>query len=157
VPKNRKTFTTSAPSEIEITLETALMLAAPGTTTRKIAEGIYTNEPQLMADLHRSWMIDRLIWMLNRKRANVPLEDQLSLPGFPTFPRRLTLKNGGRPFFMQANLTQLKEFREVLLKRRPPRLRVVERLIELMTPYAKKRASISVVEVITAEKQKHGH
>lgn len=148
-------MTTSLKRDLEITLETALMLAGPDTPIPALAATIYDSEPTLMGEVGRIWIIERLTWMLYRRRTNVPSEKQLVLPGFTNLPRRMTLKDGSRPFLMQGTLKDLQEFREVLLKRRPARLRAVERLIELMGEYAKLRAGITVAEVMLAEAAKY--
>ena|ERR1700679_2993935 len=147
-------LTATVKQELEITLETALMLAEPGTSVPALAERVYDSEPELMEKIKRAWIVKGLKWMLYRKQRNVPADDQLTFPGFPKLPRRMTLKNGSRPFFMQGNFKQLTEFRDVLLKRRGARLEIVERLIVLMAPYVEERAGITVAEVLLAERGK---
>ena len=150
------TLSATVQQELEITLETALMLAEPGTSVPVLADRIYDSEPALVEKVKRSFIVKGFKWMLYRKQRHIPAENQLTFEGFPELPRRMTMKDGRRPFFMQGNLKQLQEFREVLLKRKGARLETVERLIILMTPYAEQRASISVAEVLLAERTKPG-
>ncbi len=138
--------------ELEIVLETALMLAAPGTSVAAIANRIFDSERELMQQIQRPWILARLEWMLHRKKHDLPAEGQLTLPGMPRFPVRLTLKDGGRPAFMKSTFRQLKEYRGVLLKRKSPRLRLVDRLLEIMRPYAKKDRKITAQDVILKER-----
>lgn len=148
------TLSATLQQELEITLETALMLSEPGVSVPILAERIYDSEFDLMDKLKRPWIVKGLKWLLYRKQKRMPAEDQLTFEGFPTLPRRMTLKNGRRPFLMQGNIMQLQEFREVLLRRRGARLATIEKLIALMAPYAEERAGITVAEVLIAERGK---
>lgn len=138
--------------EVEITLETALMLAESGVSIAKIAERVYDSEPALVDQLKRPLILERFVWLLNRRRQHTPSQKQMLLPGFPTLPQRITLKNGKRPFLMEANLSHLKQFREVLLKRKGARLVIIEKLIEFMAPYAAQTPGITVARVVAAQK-----
>jgi hypothetical protein len=140
--------------ELDITLETALMLAEPGTSIPVLADRLYDSERELIEKIQRPWIVERLTWLLYRKQRNIPVVGQLLLPGFPNLPRRMTLKDGRRPFLMQGNMKQVLEFRDVLLRRRRSTLVAIEKLLVLMAPYAKERPGITVVEVLTAEREK---
>ncbi len=140
--------------ELDITLETALMLAEPGTSIPALADRLYDSEHELIEKIQRPWIVERLTWLLYRKQRNIPAAGQLLLPGFPNLPRRMTLKDGRRPFLMQGNMKQVQEFRDVLLRRKRSTLAAIEKLLILMAPYAKERPGITVVEVLTAERQK---
>lgn len=153
--ESMKKQTQSETQQLEIILETALMLAAPGTSIPSLAERIYDAEPDLVQQIQRPWIVSRFEWMLYRKQRNIPVEGQMTLPGIPRLPVRMTLKDGTRPFLMQGNLKQLQEFRDVLSKRKGARLRAVEKLIALMTAYAKTRSGITVAEVLNAELRVH--
>lgn len=144
-------LTKSLKQELESLLETTLMSAEPGVSIDQIAERMYDSAPDLMEQIKRPLAIERFRWMINRQRQHIPSKDQLLFPGFPTLPRRVTLKNGKWLFLMQSNLEQLKQFRQILLKRKGTRLKVVERLIAVMEPYAAKRTNITVSEVGAAE------
>ena len=148
------TLSATVQQELEIVLEAALMLSEPGTSVPVLADRVYDSEPELMQKIMRPWLIKGLKWMLYRKQRRMPVEAQTTFEGFPMLPRRMTLKDGKRPFLMQGNIMQLQEFREVLLKRRGARLATVERLIVLMTPYAQERPGITVAEVLIAERTK---
>jgi hypothetical protein len=132
---------------METAMETVLMAAEPGVSIDQLAERMYDSNPALIEEIKRPLAIERFRWMINRQRQHIPSKDQLLFPGFPTLPLRVTLKNGKWLFLMRANLEQLKQYRQVLLKRKGTRLKVVERLIAVMEPYAAKRANISVAEV----------
>lgn len=144
----------SLKQELEIALESALMLAELGTSVEKLAERIYDSERVLIEKVQRMWVVTRLIGMLKRKQRMIPAKNQLTLPGFARFPQIIRLRNGSRPPFINATLSQLCEFRDVLLKRRPPHLKTVEKFIELMAGYEQRRPGITVAEVILAEKTK---
>src|ERR1700676_2374400 len=99
--------------EIETVVETAIMLAEPGTSNMTIAERLYESEPALMEEIKKPLAIDRLIWTMKRRRPYIPSQNQMMLPGFPNLPQRIRLQNGFRPLLMQSTVKQLKEFREI--------------------------------------------
>ena len=139
--------------DVELAVEAAIF-AQPRAGRVVIAKSVYDSEPELMKMIHRTATMRYLMWIADRKRANIPVDEQLALPGMPQFPIRMTLKDGSHPRFMSATLKQLREFREILLKRKPPSLRVVDRMIEVMEPYAKLNRDIPVASVLLAEHAK---
>lgn len=144
-------LTAALKHELELAVETAVMLAVPGTSDNQIAEGLYDAEPALMEKLARPLVIERMIWTMKRRRQHIPSPDQLSLPGLPNLPQRIRLKDGSRPLLMQSTIKQLREFRQILMKRKGYRLRIVEKLIDFMTPYAVKKSTITVAEIVARE------
>jgi hypothetical protein len=142
--------------ELEMVIETALMLAQPGSPVPEIAERLYDSEKALMEQIQRPLIVERLTWMMNRRRQYLPSQDQMMLPGFPKLPERVTLLDGRRPRLWDATLPQLKQFRKVLMKRRAPRLKIIERLIDFMAPYAVKHPNIRVGQVVRAEAKSAG-
>ena len=149
-------LTMSVQQELEIILDSNLMLVGPDISVPALAERIYDSERTLIEQIQRPWIIARLTWMLYRKTANLPGEGQYTLPSFPVFPTRMTLKDGTRVNFIHGNFSELIEFRDLLRKRRRPRLAVIEKFIPVMAPYAEKRKSITVGEVILLERAKQG-
>ncbi len=144
-------LTAALKRELELVLETAMMMADPGVSLHTIAERVYDSEPALVEQIGRPLAIERFLWILKRRRAHTPSQNQMLLPGLPNLPQRIRLKNGKRPFLMQSNVKQLKQFRQVLLKRKGARLVIVEKLIDFMAPYAAKRSTITVAEVVAAQ------
>ncbi len=143
--------------DLEISLETALLLAEETTTLNELASRVYDSEPALMEQLRRPWMVERLRWLLARKRQRIKPDNQLPLPGFEHLPRRLTMKDGSRTPLRQAQITDLREFKDVHIKRaerNDHRLRELDALIELMGPYVKTSPGIRVIEVMDKEKAK---
>lgn len=135
--------------DLETALENALMQAEPGTPIQQIAERLYDAEPAIMEQLARPFVTQRLVWVMNRVRQHIPgFQTQLVLPGIANIPARLTLATGGRPFSRKATLKQFEEYGEVLLKRKSPRLKTVEKIIEFMRPYNRKKPGITLGEVI---------
>ena len=61
------TVTKTQNRDLEITLETALLLAGPETSIPELAERIYDSEPELVAQLQRAWMVERFTWLLYRR------------------------------------------------------------------------------------------
>jgi hypothetical protein len=147
-------MTATLKRELEITLETALMLAEPDTSIPALAERIYNSEPRLMAECQRVWALERITWMLYRRQQTATASRQLCLPGFENLPQRITLKNGTRRALRSATLPLLIEFRDVLSRRRTARFHAVERLITLVAEYDKTHPDITVGEVIGLEAMK---
>lgn len=150
--------------EVEITLETALMLA-PDTPVSELARQIYTTEPGLVAQVQKEWVIERFIWMLHRRRQRIKNQDQLILPGFELLPRRITFIDGSRGRLRGATLKELLEFRKALINqpialqnkliaRMDRKLAALDRLIELVRSYSRKNPGINVAEVFTREAAK---
>jgi hypothetical protein len=154
-------MTKSLKRDLEITLETALMLDAK-TPIPALAKKIYDAEPELVESVKEEFIIDRFTWMLYRKHRKakaVARISQMTLPGFEgleKLPLRITLKNGTRPELRDATLQQLKEFRFVLWSRRDSRIPTLDKLIALVAGYSKPGAGskITVGKVIDAEKAK---
>ena len=137
--------------ELESRLETALMAAEPGISVHDLAERMYHSEPALTEEIKCAIAIERFIWMITRQKQHLPSKDQMSFPGWPELPIRIRLKNGKRPLLMRATLADLKQFRTILLKQKGTRLKIVERLIALMEPYAAKQPTITVTTVLAKE------
>lgn len=138
--------------ELEIAVENALMQAEPGTPMQQIAERLYDAEPAIMKQVSRPVVVQRLMAIMSRVRQHIPaFQTQLVLPGIPNIPARLTLAKGGRPFSRKATLEQFEEYAEVLLKRKSPRLKTVEKIIAVMRRHNKKKPGITLGEVIAQE------
>jgi len=144
-------LTATLKRELELAVETAVMLADPNSQDTEIAERLYDSEPALMQKLARPLAIERMIWTMKRRRQHIPVPGQMVLPGFPRLPERIRLKDGSRPLLMQSNIKQLREFRQILTKRKGARLVIVEKLIDYMTPYSLKKSTITVAEIVALE------
>jgi len=140
--------------ELEITLDAALMLAEEGTPIPVLAQRIYDSEPELIAEFRESWIVARLTWLLYRKQQNAAAGNQLLLPGFEALPRRIELKGKKRGSLRGAGLEELLQYRRILVARRDKRLEPLDRLIELMRPYAKPGLSTTVADVMAKEMAK---
>lgn len=139
--------------DLEITIESALMLS-PDVPTAALAERIYDSDPELMERIQRTWVIERLVWMINRRRSRVSQGNQLPLPGFEKLPRRMVIKGGKRVALRYATVKQLRQYRGALWKKRDSRIEVVDRLIELVAGYASEHPGITVEEVMQRELDK---
>ena len=144
-------MTAALKRDLEITLETALMLAEPDTPIPVLAQRIYDSDPTLMAECQHIWALERIIWMLYRKQQAATSSRQLCLPGFENLPNRITMKDGRRRALRSATLVHLIEFREVLAKRRTARYHAVVKLIALVAEYDKTQPDIQVGEVMALE------
>ncbi len=162
--------------KLETAIETVLFMASKGTPLMELAKRIYADERELISQVQESWILDRLVWMLSRRRQAIPpvdsqeAESQLMLPGFERLPRRLTI-GGRRTALHLATLAQLKEYRNILLRQiidamkatkdplEDPRIVALDKLIALVSRYAAKKSnrSITVADVMIAEKAKQNH
>jgi len=153
------TMKTALTRELEITLETALMLS-PETPVSILAGKIYDSEPALVAQIQREWIVERLVWMLRRKRQRIKNQDQLILPGFQVLPRRLSMIDGTRLQLRSARLLELLEYRKLLVQRRDARIETLDKLIELVKAYAKEkkdqRITVATVFALEAAKMQDG-
>jgi hypothetical protein len=154
-PMSIQGLTATLKKELEITIETALMLAEEGTTIPALAERIYNSEPQLMGECQRLWALERIRWILYRKKQRIASKNQLRLPGFENLPRVITMKDGRRRVLKNATLDDLREYRTVLVNANNDRIEALDRLIALVSKYSKreKKRLITVEEVITAERK----
>jgi hypothetical protein len=144
-------LTAALKRELELAVETAVMLADSDTPDTAIAARLYDAEPALMEKLARPLAVERMIWTMKRRRQHIPSQDQMVLPGFPNLPQRIRLKDGSRPLLMQSTIKQLREFRQILMKRKGARLIIVEKLIDFMTPYSVKKSTITVAEIVARQ------
>lgn len=167
-------LTTELQQEIDTVLETTLMMAPAGTPLRELARRAYASDRSVFDRAQESWMLDRIEWMMGRKRRSIPPVDapteepQFMLPGFERIPKRITLKSGRRVPLQNAILSQLRDYRAALLVQltnyrntiaakdpeQHPRIIALDRLIELMTQYAKQGKTVTVSAVMAAERAK---
>ena len=93
-----------------------------------------------MEMLKEPWMVERLAWQINRKRAERwrAESSQLALPGFEEMPLRIFLRNGQRPRLEFATMSQVEDHVKLLRTRfkNSPRLRKMEAVLDLMRRYA---------------------
>jgi uncharacterized repeat protein (TIGR03803 family) len=85
---------------IERVIDDALELADLGGHTvpaTKIAQRIYASESELMEEIRETWMLERLTWLLLRRRSHRWTEahhyTQLWLPEFPHEPKMIYMPN----------------------------------------------------------------
>lgn len=167
-------LTTALKQQIDIVIETALLLARKGTPLKELAQRTYAAERNVFDQAQESWMLDRIVWMLSRQRQKIhsvdgvgeALGDQFLLPGFERLPKRLTLRNGRWTALGNARLPQVREYREALLNQLTnyrktlaakdpagdPRIVALDKLIELMKKYLTRGKTITVGSVMALER-----
>lgn len=147
-------LTTIQKRELEFAIESAIMLD-PELSNVDLARKIYRSESTLMEEFKESLLIDRLIWMIGRRKQSIAAANQLPLPGFESLPRRINSKDGKRTAIRHADLDQLKAYREVLVERQDSRLDALDRLIALVTEEQRRtRSRVTVADVMAAEQKK---
>ncbi len=166
-------LTADLQKEIDTALETTLMLAPKNATNKELAARAYNSNRPTFDRAQETWMLDRIEWLIARKRRTIIPVDadadaQFMLPGFERIPRRLTMKSGKRVMLQKAILAQLREYRSALLVQltnyrntlatkdpaQDPRIIELDRLIELMAGYAKQGKMFTVGDMMAAERKK---
>jgi hypothetical protein len=119
-------------------------------SAQSIAERLYDSQPELMAELHRAWVVDRLVWIIGRKRRSEwrkrpAAEAQLVLPGFAGLPTSIFLRDGSRKSLDDATFTDVREHIKMLKARlkSSPRIHRMEAVLELMQKYAIEKPGIT--------------
>lgn len=134
----------SSEAKIDQIVIDALELADLGgirVTTRAIAERVYDSEPELMKEMQRPWMVDRLIWMISRKRrvrrAVHYDQAQMTLPGFEGLPKAIFLPNGQRMPLDNATTANVRDHIKMLRARLKSigKIQLFESVVELMSGY----------------------
>lgn len=166
-------ITITLQKEIETALETTLMFAPKDATLKELANRAYNSNRVVFDQAQETWMLDRIEWMIARKRRTIIPVDadadaQFMLPGFERIPRRLTMKSGKRVMLQKAILAQLREYRAALMVQltnyrntiaakdptQDPRIVELDKLIELMAGYAKQGKMFTVGDMMEAERKK---
>jgi hypothetical protein len=165
-------LTATLQKEIDTALETTLMFAPKNATLKELASRAYNSNRPVFDQAQETWMLDRIEWLIARKRRTIqPIDDdepQYMLPGMERIPKRLTMKDGRRIARNNAILAQVREYRAALLAKisaeqktlaakdpaQDPRIIALDRLIELMIQYAKPGKTVTVGDVMAAERKK---
>jgi hypothetical protein len=122
-----------------------------------IAERIFTEQPELMADLFHLWAVDRLLWMVTRRRREKYRERWPSLqlvlddPIFKGLPETIYLRNGRRPKLDHCTVPQVEEYLKSLRERYIHHRKVgqMEAVLDKMRLYSGEKRGITWGEVKT--------
>lgn len=123
----------------------------PELSVPQLAAWVYDRHPEMMAAVRRRWTVERFEWLMNRMRHKIERRNGLILPGFEQLPKLMTRKDGSYMRIDSANLSELRKYRVILNRRGDSRLEQLDRLIELVQGYARRRPGISVWEVMRRE------
>lgn len=151
-------------TRIENILDEAIELATIGdqfVKAQKIAERVYASEPDLMAEVSRLWVIERLTWIITRRRRarwdQKYSRNQMMLPDpiFQGLPKTVFLRNGERPKLMQTMLSQTEDHLKLLRERfkNDPRVRQFEAVVELLRKWTAVQRGITLEEAMRLEAQ----
>ena len=148
-------LTASLKRELELSIESTLMLADPETPVPILAQRIYDSDPKLMEKCQRLWALERIAWMLyrNRQRQRLKNQDQFRLPGFEILPRLVTLKDGTRKLIRFATLGELEQYRTVLGRKNRAKMDELERLIAFVKKHAGDRRNVTVDDALQAKEK----
>ncbi len=159
--------------EVDTAIETTLMFAPKSATLKELAARAYNSNRPIFDQAQETWMLDRIEWMVARKRRAIISVDaeepaQFMLPGFERIPRRLTMKSGKRVPLRNAILSQVRDYRAALIVQltnyrntlaskdpaQHPKVLALDRLIELMEGHSVKGKTVTVSDVMAAERSK---
>jgi hypothetical protein len=151
----------SVENRLNRVLDEAIELAyleKSGVNGMAVARRIYESEPALMNELKERWMIERLAWQINRKRAERwrARSSQMELPGFEEMPRRILLRNGTRPRLEYSTVREVEEHLRLLRSRfkKSAQVRKMEAVLELMRRYAEDDPDITWADVKKKEMER---
>ena len=150
--------TESLTFRVERLISEAIELADIGgvaVRSRTIAERIYDTNPELMAELSRPWCLDRLLWIIGRRRVSawrnraIEVYPQLVLPGFEGLPRTIFLRNGSRKKLDDATATNVSEHIKMLKARikTSTKIQRMEAVLGLIQKYSRDEPGITWAEV----------
>jgi hypothetical protein len=149
-------------TRLEKTLDEAIELASIGdqyVSARKIAERIYATETEIVQEISRPLVIDRLTWMITRRRRarwdQKYSRNQMMLPDpiFQGLPKTVFLRNGARPRLMHTTLSQTEDHLKLLRERfkNDPRVRQFEAVVELHRKWTAIHRGITLAEAMKHE------
>ena len=125
----------------------------------KIAGRVFDSETDLIEEITRPWIVERLAWMISRRRrARWDRElgrGQMILPDpiFKGLPKTIFLRNGQRPRLMGSQLTQTEDHLKLLRERyeNHPRVTQFEAVVELHRKWARVHRGISLQDAMRRE------
>ena len=153
---NTTTTTADLGQRIQDVIKEALELADLGGARApavQIAQRIYASEPALMEEAGRIWILERLTWLILRRRSRQWTEPQdyvqLLLPEFPNEPKMIWLPGGERERFNSCSVKQVDAHIKMLKARyaQGARVRRMEKVSELMHRYSLESPGITWFEV----------
>ena len=143
-------------------LDEAIELASIGdqyVAAHKIAARVYETETELMEEVSRTWVIERLTWVISRRRRarwDQRLgRGQMVLPDpiFQGLPKTIFLRNGKRPRLGGAILTETEDHLRLLRERfkNHPRVTQFEAVVDLHRKWATIERGISLEDAMRRE------
>lgn len=131
---------------IEAMLDDAIELADLGDRhipAIKIAERIVDEDTELLREAQRFWTIERLAWMIARRRKDRwrhqhPRQMVLPDPVFQNLPKTIFLRNGQRPRLDYCTVSETEDHLKLLRDRlkNHPRVRQMEAVVEIHRKWA---------------------
>lgn len=139
---------------VEKAIDEAIELADLGgqhIPASRIAERLFEGQTELMKEVSQSWIIERLAWMISRRRraswnrAHPSGQMVLADPVFQGLPRTIFLRNGMRPALEQCIVSQTRDHLTLLRRRfnNSPRIVQFEALVEIHAKWAATRRNIT--------------
>lgn len=127
---------------------------APRHTGPELADRIRDSNPDLVKEMEWPCVRDRIVWVVKRRRGAWRDEHQLTLPGID-LPKTIPLRNGRRPHCYYCTAREMEQAIGVLRQqsrdRLTPKIRSLERALEIMRPYAEEEPDITWSAVVRKE------
>ena len=125
----------------------------------EMAEGIYVKNPELMEEAKKMVLLDRLCWLLKRRKTARFQQEfrQMDLPGLE-LPRTIYLKNGSRPRLEICTAREIDEGIRLLegqaREKQNPKIRRLKIARQMMEPYRKEAPNVTWGEVKQKEAER---
>lgn len=123
----------------------------------KIAERLFNEEAELMTEISRPWIIERLTWMISRTRRTrldaASPQMVLTDPVFQGLPKTIFLRNGKRPSIDACTRAQTLDHLRLLRERAESGARITqfEAVVELHEKWSRIQKGIKWGEVVRRE------
>ena len=129
--------------EFDVAIKATARAAVHSTSSRKLAETFFEEEPQMMAAFDREWKIEKLTSLIARERGKLAQSRNARRQlGFGTVGK-IVLRSGERYRDSNATLWVLQQLKKQLGATDHPALEQVNRRIAFLKPYAEQKRGIT--------------
>lgn len=143
--------------EFDVAVKAVAKDAIDGATSRELAEQFYAEQPDLVNQFDREWKLEKLTFLIAKERAAIRrARDPQRLLGFKLYRRKIVLDSGREFREGDATLKALRLWRKQLGKEKHPLLPEIEKRIEFMEPWSKKKRGITFTEATEQEAKQRG-
>ena len=143
--------------QFQIAVKQVAKDALDGTTSRELAERFYAEEPALVNQFDREWKIEKLAFLIAKERAVLRnARNPQRLLGFRRIRHKFTLSDGREIDDRTATLWSYRQIKSQLSKEPHPLKLEIEKRIEFMEPWSRKKRGITFTEATEREAKQLG-